>query len=380
VTQLLSLPQPRSPAAPARAKALVFEDPASHALLERADRVADSDAPVLIVGETGTGKELLARHVHARSRRRGPFVAVNCGALAPTLVEAELFGHEAGAYTGAGRAQAGWFEAAHGGTLFLDEIGELPLAMQVKLLRVLQERQVVRLGSRAAIDIDVRIVAATHLRLEQAVAAGSFRGDLYYRLHVAQLDLAPLAERPLDIQRLAQHFLDDYAQRLGIAEVWLAPDALQALRAHPWPGNIRELENVIHCALLLKRGGVIGAADLDLDPGAPGGRPPLQARPAAGGPAVHDLDAHIGALAAALRGLFEGGGPRILERVERMAISQAYDFCGNNQVHTADLLDITRNVLRTHLKRHGLLGRGSPLPADPLRLLPAADDAQWHAR
>ena len=196
MTRVLTLPDSHNHALSIRAKALVFDDPASRDLLEQADRVAPTDATVLIIGETGTGKELIARHVHTQSGRSGPFVAVNCGAFSENLVEAELFGHEAGAYTGASGARAGWFEAAHNGTLFLDEVGDLPLAIQVKLLRVLQERQVVRLGSRKPIDVNVRLVAATNVKLEQAVAAGHFRADLYYRLNVAVLALAPLAQRP----------------------------------------------------------------------------------------------------------------------------------------------------------------------------------------
>ena len=197
--RVLTLPQ--SPSAPLsiRAKALVFHDPVSLQLLAQVERVACSDATALIIGETGTGKELVARHLHHCSGRQGPFVAVNCGAFSESLIDAELFGHESGAYTGATGARAGWFEAANGGTLFLDEIGDLPLALQVKLLRVLQERQVVRLGSRKAIPLDVRLVAATNIDLARAVEAQHFRADLYYRLSVATLVLPALRQRPGDI-------------------------------------------------------------------------------------------------------------------------------------------------------------------------------------
>jgi transcriptional regulator of acetoin/glycerol metabolism len=179
-------------------------------------QVAPSEASVLIIGETGTGKELVARHIHNLSARRNrPFVAVNCGAFSESLVEAELFGHEKGAFTGALSAKAGWFEEADGGTLFLDEIGDLPMAIQVKLLRVLQEREVVRLGSRKSIPIDVRVLAATNVQLEKAINAGHFREDLYYRLDVVSLELSPLRERPGDILPLTRHFIDAYSQRLG---------------------------------------------------------------------------------------------------------------------------------------------------------------------
>src|SRR6187551_771097 len=213
MSQLLTLPG--AGALSIRAKALVFDDPGSVALLERVQQVAPTDATVLVIGETGTGKELLARRVHQGSGRRGPFLAVNCGAFSESLIDAELFGHETGAFTGASQARAGWFEAANGGTLFLDEIGDLPLGLQVKLLRVLQERQVVRLGSRQPIPIDVRLIAATNVDLEAAVAARHFREDLYYRLNVATVSLLPLRERPGDILPLARYFLAVHAGRVG---------------------------------------------------------------------------------------------------------------------------------------------------------------------
>lgn len=209
--QLLTLPPSPTLATSIRATAQVFEDPRSQALLAHVQQVAPSEASVLIIGETGTGKELVARHIHNLSgRRTGPFVAVNCGAFSESLVEAELFGHEKGAFTGALAAKAGWFEEANGGTLFLDEIGDLPMAIQVKLLRVLQEREVVRLGSRKSIAINVRVVAATNVQLDKAIGAGHFREDLYYRLDVVSLQLYPLRERPGDILPLTRHFIKTY--------------------------------------------------------------------------------------------------------------------------------------------------------------------------
>src|SRR5262245_39272395 len=223
---VLTYSHPRTVALSSRATALVFEDPKSKALLQHLRRVAPSNASIVIAGETGTGKELVARYVHDESERNtGPFVAVNCAAFSESLVESELFGHERGAYTGAVSAKAGWFEAAHGGTLFLDEIGDLPLAMQVKLLRVLQEREVVRVGSRQPIPIDVRLIAATNINLEEAVAAGHFRTDLYYRINVATLRLLPLRERPGDILPLAEHFLRTYRNRLGCTAAIFTPEA-----------------------------------------------------------------------------------------------------------------------------------------------------------
>ncbi len=248
-----------------RATVLVFNDPRSRELLERIERLAPSEANALVIGETGTGKELVARHIHALSGRNGgPFVAVNCGAFAESLVESELFGHEKGAFTGALQSKAGWFEAANGGTLFLDEIGDLPPSIQVKLLRVLQEREVVRLGSRRPIPIDVRLVAATNVDLADAVVAGHFREDLFYRLHVATIQLPPLRERRGDILPLAEYFIVEHCRRLGYTSASLSPEAERKLLGHSWAGNIRELENAIHHALLVCRNRLIQPADLHL--------------------------------------------------------------------------------------------------------------------
>ena len=338
MSQLLKLPVAGTESS--HAKALVFEDPGSTALMKRVQQVSPTDATVLIVGETGTGKELLARRVHQGSGRRGPFVAVNCGAFSESLIDAELFGHESGAFTGAAQARAGWFETANGGTLFLDEIGDLPLSLQVKLLRVLQERQVVRLGSRRSIDIDVRLIAATNVDLRDAVKVGRFRADLYWRLSVATLELRPLRKRPGDILPLARHFLARYTQRLGIAGALLAPDAERALLAHDWPGNIRELENVIHYALIVASEGVIHAHDLQEIQGA-----------VRSGPQGN----WHSALAKVLRGALESAEPSLFEQVEATLVEAAYQSCNANQVQAARALGISRNVLRTLLKRHGLL-------------------------
>ncbi len=360
MTRLLTFPDSQHQILSIRAKALVFDDPASRALLAQAERVAASDATVLIIGETGTGKELIARHIHHCSGRRGPFLAVNCGAFTEQLVEAELFGHEAGAYTGAHNARAGWFEAAAEGTLFLDEVGDLPLSVQVKLLRVLQERQVVRLGSRKPIDVRVRLVAATNVRLEQAVVAGHFRADLYYRLSVATLQLSPLAQRPGDILALAEHFIGVYSKRLNQPSAELSAGARDALLTYPWPGNIRELENVIHYALIISREGRITADDLQLHAvGRLGAATPLAAQPTAG---LSD-----DALEAVFNRLFDEPPHGLHARVEAALIRAAYVHCHQNQVHTAALLGITRNVLRTQLKRLGLLPLQRPRPAAALR-------------
>ncbi|MET0335562.1 MAG: sigma-54 dependent transcriptional regulator, partial [Rhizobacter sp.] len=264
--KLLTFPDAAAMTLSIRAKALLFHDPRSLALLQDIERVAQTEATVLVVGETGTGKELVARHIHTCSGRSGPFLAVNCGAFSEQLIDAELFGHEAGAFTGANQARAGWFEAANGGTLFLDEIGDLPIALQVKLLRVLQERQVVRLGSRRAIPLDVRLVAATNVDLRRAVEAQHFRADLYYRVSVAALDLPPLRDRRGDILPLARHFMGVYAGKLKLQGPVLSPEAQSALLSYSWPGNIRELENVIHYALIVCKEGVVRASDFRFSP------------------------------------------------------------------------------------------------------------------
>jgi sigma-54-specific transcriptional regulator len=371
VNHLLTFPDPGAMALSIRAKALLFHDPRSVALLRHVERVARSEATVLVVGETGTGKELIARHIHAQSGRSGPFVAVNCGAFSESLIDAELFGHESGAFTGASGARAGWFEAANGGTLFLDEIGDLPLALQVKLLRVLQERQVVRLGSRRPIPLDVRLVAATNVDLQAAVEAQRFRADLYYRLSVATIELPPLRERPGDILPLARHFIDLYRHKLGLEAVTLAPDAEAALLAYGWPGNIRELENVIHYALIVCRHGVLRAADFRFAPV----RSPLADAThatAASHPAADAETEEPAALApfvAALDALLAAPPPALFQELEAAIVRRAFRLCRDNQVQTARLLGITRNTLRTLLKRHGLLN--APRPRTPYGLATA---------
>ena len=343
---LLSFPVVPSDPVAFRATALVFEDVKSKALFERIQLIGPSAANVLITGETGTGKELIARHLHALSPRHGgPFLAVNCGAFSEGLVESELFGHERGSFTGASVARAGWFEAARGGTLFLDEIGDLPLSMQVKLLRVLQERQVVRLGSRSAVPIDVRVVTATNVNLEEAVAAGRFREDLYYRLQVATLHIPPLRERLDDIVPLAQYFLRVYGERLGLKDPVLSADVTEILiHQHSWPGNIRELENVVHHALLVCRENIVRPEDLHLSS--------LRSRPAAN--ADENVD---GVLRKALLSLFESGGPDLYATIDAAVVKAAYEFCHRNQLQTAKLLGISRNILRARLIEYGELAK-----------------------
>ncbi len=233
---------------------IVARSPAMQRLLQQVVQVADSDASILLFGETGTGKEVFARVIHSNSRRsKGPFVALNCAAIPETLFESELFGHVRGAFTSAHGAKRGLFQSANGGTLFLDEIGELPLSMQVKLLRAVQEREIREVGSEISTKIDVRIITATNKDLGEAVKNGSFRNDLYYRISVVPLFLPPLRDRRDDIPLLAQHFLIASAKRANKDLRGFTPAALNRLVTHPWPGNVRELENVIEKASVMTR-------------------------------------------------------------------------------------------------------------------------------
>lgn len=369
---VITHPNPSAVSLSVRASALVFSDPRSQSLLNLIEKIAASNATALVIGETGTGKELIARHIHALSTRRdGPFQAINCGAFSETLVESELFGYERGAFTGATSAKTGWFESANGGTLFLDEIGDLPQSTQVKLLRVLQEREVVRLGSRKATPIDVRLIAATNVNLEEAVRAGRFREDLYYRIKVVPVDLPPLRERPGDILPLVEHFLNVYKNRLHTNIPKLAPETIQQLLEYPWPGNIRELENVIHRALLISTSGVLYPRDLGLpaitalteraEPRAnltgltslAGNRPGYQTQAEVANASTTTLETYQ--LERILGQLFEAPPPNLFELVNSVLVKKAYEYSNKNQVHTAKLLGISRNILRARLKELKLI-------------------------
>jgi sigma-54-specific transcriptional regulator len=352
-----------------RARSLVLDAPVSKALLRLLEQIAPTDTTVLVTGETGTGKEVVARHLHDKSARaHGPFVAVNCGALSPGLLESELFGHERGAFTGALASRPGWFEAANGGTLFLDEVADLPLAGQVKLLRVLQEHEVVRVGSRRAAPVDVRLIAATNADLQEAVAAGRFREDLFYRLHVAHVALAPLRDRREDILPLARHFLTRHAARFGVVDPKLSDEANAKLLAHDWPGNIRELENAIQRALLHAPHGRIGGDHMRLVSDVARRRAtaviataPLSgaatAAPAVEGPlpAPNRVEEARAAIERAMLVLLEKEAPNLLDDVDGILFRAAYRAAAKNQVRTGQLLGISRNIVRSRLIRHGLL-------------------------
>ncbi|OLU32702.1 sigma-54-dependent Fis family transcriptional regulator [Pseudomonas sp. PA15(2017)] len=281
-------------------------EPASLQLLELAARVARSDSTVLITGESGTGKEVLARYLHQQSpRAKGPFIAINCAAIPDNMLEATLFGHEKGAFTGAVASAPGKFELAEGGTILLDEISEMPLALQAKLLRVLQEREVERVGARKPISLDIRVLATSNRELAAEVAAGRFREDLFYRLSVFPLAWRPLRERPADILPLAERLLAKYVKKMNLAPLRLSAQAVACLTGHAWPGNVRELDNAIQRAVILQQNGVIDPHDLCLN--APIGfaqsapLPQLAVVPNAPLPVVVDASLTDGALGEDLR-------------------------------------------------------------------------------
>jgi two-component system response regulator HydG len=282
---------------------------------------------VLITGESGTGKELVARELHEASRRSDqPFIAVNCAAITETLLESELFGHAKGAFTGAVRARRGMFEEAHGGTLFIDEIGETSPGFQVKLLRVLQEGEVRRVGESTSIKVDVRVIAATNQDLRRAIAEKRFREDLFYRLNVVPLRIPPLRERREDVPLLATHFLSRYNLRAGTEKV-LGADAVPRLKLHEWPGNVRELENIIEQAASLSLHREISASDIQTEA--------IALTPAPGG--SHRLS-------------------DVVEQAERHAIQDALARCGGDQGKVAKELGVSTTTLWRRMKRLGLSG------------------------
>jgi Nif-specific regulatory protein len=346
--------------------AIVGGSPALRTVLERVEQVATTTATVLLRGETGTGKEMVARAIHLCSERaERPFVAVNCAALPAELLESELFGHEKGSFTGAIAQRKGRFELADGGSLFLDEVGDLPMAVQVKLLRVLQEREFERVGGSGTIKVDVRLISATNRDLEALVGSGQFRQDLYYRLNVFPIALPPLRERGDDVLLLAEHFLERFSRENRRPPLELAPDARAALAAYAFPGNVRELQNVLERAAIMARSGTIGAADLDFGPRAiAASRPAPASAPAASAPASP---------AAPLR--FDGRGSygadpaapaplrARLHEEERQAILRAIEASGCNIAAAARALGINRSTLYFRIKKFGL---DHLLPTRPL--------------
>ena len=308
-------------------KNVIGKSPAMRQLLSMVSAIAPSEATVLITGESGTGKEVAARLIHANSnRRKGPYVAVNCAALSEALLESELFGHEKGAFTGAEKRREGRFLAADKGTIFLDEVGEIPLAMQVKLLRVIQERELQRVGGDQTIKVDVRILAATNRDLKQEVEEGRFRQDLYYRLNVVALQLPPLRERKEDIPLLAMHFLKMFAEKNSKAVKGFTPAAMDRLLKYSWPGNVRELENAVERAVVLLIGEYVSERELP---------PSLTDEGDNGKPPKRDF------------------GNMTLEEIERMAVLDTLEQVGGNKSEAARRLGINRKTLLAKLEGNG---------------------------
>jgi len=302
-------------------------------------KAAQSETTVLVTGESGTGKELVARMIHDLSpRNAGPFVAVHCAALAETLLESELFGHERGSFTGAVRRKLGRFELADKGTLFLDEVGEIPVSVQTKLLRAIQEKEIQRVGSEETLGIDVRVVSATHRDLKAEVARGSFREDLYYRLHVVPLHIPPLRERPEDIPQLASYFVLRSAAKMNPAVKGLTDGAMRALARYAWPGNVRELENAIEQSLVFAEHSLIDERDL----------PPFLQDPQAQRPPASSIPIPRG----------DRPLPEILEDVERQLVEQAYEKAGRVKTETARLLGIKTSALYYKLEKYGFIRKG----------------------
>ena len=316
---------------------IIGEDPKLVQVSQQLHRAAGTDTTVLLEGESGTGKELFARALHALSNRSdGPFVAINCAAIPETLLETELFGHEKGAFTGAAARKPGRFELAHRGTLFLDEIGDLPLSLQAKILRALEEKQFERVGGTQSLRVDVRVVAATNRLLKAAVAAKQFREDLYFRLSVFPISIPPLRERPGDIATLARHFVEKFSRDLN-KHVHLAPAAFQELQDYPWPGNVRELQNCIERAVILCDGDTIHSRHLSLS-----FRPGAVAAPVSPWDQI-DLS---GTMLEATR--------RVTSEVERRKVEQAMQEAAGNRQRAADQLQISYKSLVSKLREFGI--------------------------
>jgi two-component system response regulator FlrC len=341
---------------------VVAVDAASRNLFSLAARVAQTDATVLLTGESGVGKEVVARYIHNHSaRRKGPFVAINCAAIPESLLEATLFGYEKGAFTGANQAQAGKFEQAQNGTLLLDEVTEMPLALQAKLLRVLQEREVERVGGKLPVRLDIRVVATSNRDMAEAVAKGIFREDLYYRLNVFPLLIPALRQRPDDVVPLARHFLADQGGKSGRPGLLLTPAAEQALRIHSWPGNVRELVNVMQRALILAPGDQVDAVHLHLvaRPGAPAPAVPAYVPPPPAMMEVPQLAPQIPqAIPVEEDGGLQSGGKKAdsIKDWERELILETLASVGGSRKLAVEKLGISERTLRHKLRQYRLAG------------------------
>ncbi|GAB4303900.1 MAG: nitrogen fixation sigma-54 dependent transcriptional regulator GnfM [Desulfuromonadia bacterium] len=335
-------------------KTIIGSSPAMAEIYKIIGKVAASDMTVLIQGESGTGKELVARAIHFNSTRLGkPFVAINCAAIPKELLESELFGHEKGAFTGATDRMAGKFEQADGGTIFLDEIGDMPLDLQAKILRVLQEREIVRTGGSRTIPVNVRVIAATNQNLARLVEERRFREDLYYRLNVVPITLPPLRDRQGDIPVLVEYFVARACQELGVATKQVTPEALSFLASLPWPGNVRELENVVRRGVILSSDPILNQDDFQQTPSPRGGRD-------------EGRDASLEELVdRKIRSCFdqiENMGctdlyRMVIQQVERPLIRFVLEKCRNNQIKAAEILGINRNTVRKKIAELGIVLR-----------------------
>ena len=336
---------------------LIGNSPDTQLVRRMIEQVAPSLATVLITGESGTGKEVVARQIHEQSGRSGPFVAVNCGAIPEHLLESELFGHERGAFTGAVSARAGRFEQAKGGTFFLDEIGDMPTVMQVKLLRVLEERVIERVGSAESIPVDVRLIAATHRDLPERIADGKFREDLFYRLSVFPIEIAPLRDRPEDIPLLADEFIRRISAEKSVT-LQIAGDAMQVLKHYAWPGNVRELANLIERLVVIKPNGVVRADDLPW---------PIVERKEAEQEQTEVVGSSLSPVSSPVRVALPKEGldlKRYLAKIEQDMIHQALDEADGVVQRAAQLLGVGRTTLVEKIKRYELNATKHKDPAD----------------
>ena len=326
--------------------AIIHRDPSMTEVLNMADKVAASTASVMVSGPSGTGKELMARYIHGKSdRKANRFVAVNCAAIPENLMESELFGHEKGSFTGAVARRLGKFEEANGGTLLLDEISEMASHLQAKLLRALQEREIDRVGGNKPVPVDVRIIATSNRNMEDEVAKGNFREDLFFRINVITLKIPRLKDRPADIPVLAEHFITKYAEANAMTALPLSEEAETLLTGYDWPGNVRQLENTLHRAVLLSTGGEIGPEAVMLD----------------------GLSAGAETDAAASDNVTAGLVGRTVSDVERDLIIDTLEHCLGNRTHAANILGISIRTLRNKLKQYGESGFAVPTPGEAER-------------